>query len=192
MSSILKGMDQAAPGIAYNGVKAEPAAGRRWHRLVAPIYFGGPKKSRVVAPETYRRRAAGRPAAKRADGRRAGRRQGALREAPRGLRNARSPCCPTHGRPERPHRGCRAGNPDHDAQRAADLRSVPLVFRMVECDRAASRHRCASAQRTARTTRGSCPDARWRFQPGWRAGSILPVSMNWRCRTILPSSTSQI
>ena len=35
-------------------------------------------------------------------------------------------------------------------------------------------------------------DARWRFQPGWRAGSILPVSMNWRCRTILPSLTSQM
>ena len=57
MSSILKGMDQAVPGIAYNGVKAEPAAGRRWHQLVAPIYFGGPKNSRVVAPESYRRRA---------------------------------------------------------------------------------------------------------------------------------------
>ena len=45
MSSILKGMDQAASGIAHNSVKAEPdyAAGQRWHQFVATIYFGGTK-----------------------------------------------------------------------------------------------------------------------------------------------------
>ena len=59
MSSILKGMDQAAPGTAHNSVKAEPdhAAGQRWHQFVATIYSGGTKESRVVAPETHRRRA---------------------------------------------------------------------------------------------------------------------------------------
>ena len=59
MSSILKGMDQAAPGTAYSSVEAEPtfAAGQRWHQVVATAFFGGTRRSRVDAFETHRRRA---------------------------------------------------------------------------------------------------------------------------------------